>query len=256
VSGRASSSSRGPPGSPGWCGRCRSPRWSAPWPGWPSPSGAGAPAPPASRPTTTGCWSSGPATPAHRVLGWESGREAARFRDRNRRAGGGARLPAPLARRPRPRAGGRRPRPGRLRGAEGGLHGAGGGRAPGHRPWRRPRRPGQRASGSIRAPGPSAQVARARQLMGQGRFLDALKAYDAALAKDPGQPEALTYRGWLIRLTGKADNNTALIDRGLASIEKAIAADADYPDAHLFRGIILFEDKGNAAAAVPELELY
>ena len=88
------------------------------------------------------------------------------------------------------------------------------------------------------------------------RFLDALKAYDAALAKDPGQPEALTYRGWLIRLTGKADNNTALIDRGLASIEKAIAADADYPDAHLFRGIILFEDKGNAAAAVPELELY
>jgi len=118
------------------------------------------------------------------------------------------------------------------------------------------REPGQSSSGSVTATGPSAQLARARQLMGQGRFLDALKTYDAVLAKDPGQPEALTYRGWLIRLTGKADKNPALIDRGLASIDKAIVADADYPDAHLFRGIILFEDKADAAAAVPDLQLY
>jgi len=118
------------------------------------------------------------------------------------------------------------------------------------------REPGQSSSGSVTATGPSAQLARARQLMGQGRFLDALKTYDTVLAKDPGQPEALTYRGWLIRLTGKADKNPALIDRGLASIDKAIAADADYPDAHLFRGIILFEDRADAAAAVPDLQLY
>jgi hypothetical protein len=36
-------------------------------------------------------------------------------------------------------------------------------------------------------------------LSSQGQDLDAIKLYDQVLKVDPRQPEALAYRGWLLR---------------------------------------------------------
>ena len=122
------------------------------------------------------------------------------------------------------------------------------------------RLPGDPASGSIAATGPSAGVARdlarARRLTGEGKTLDAIKVYDAILAADPRQPEALAYRGWLLRLAGRAAGNRELIDKGMEFIERAVAADPGYPDARFFRAYVLYQDRGDPAAAVPELRAF
>ena len=122
------------------------------------------------------------------------------------------------------------------------------------------RMPGDPATGSIAATGPSAGVADdlagARDLIGAGKTLDAIKLYDSVLRRDPRQPEALAYRGWLLRLAGRAAGNTELIDKGLESIERAVAADPTYPDAHFFRAFILYQDRHDPAAAVPELRTF
>ena len=107
---------------------------------------------------------------------------------------------------------------------------------------------GQASSGSVEQ-GSTDRLARAQQLVAEGKVLDAIKQYDAILKTDPDNPEALAQRGWLLR-------NAGLVDEGLEYIERAIAADAGYAEAHFFKGMILWRDKGDAAAAVPELRLF
>jgi tetratricopeptide (TPR) repeat protein len=95
----------------------------------------------------------------------------------------------------------------------------------------------------------SDQLARANEFMGAGKAVDALKVYDQILKKDPQQPVALAYRGWLVRLAG-------LKDQGLTYEDRAVAADPSYPDAHFFRGMMLWEDKDDPAGAVAEFRLF
>jgi len=119
---------------------------------------------------------------------------------------------------------------------------------------------GDPASGSIQATGASAQLARARTLVGEGRPLEAIKLWDQVLAAEPDQPEALAYRGWFVLLAGRqaatAELREELTGRGLASIDRAIAVDPGYPDAHFFRGLVMFVDKADPAAAVAELRAF
>ena len=110
------------------------------------------------------------------------------------------------------------------------------------------RTPGAPATGSA-ANTPAQRLSLAHQLESQGQAVEALKQYDAVLKQDPANVEALTYRGWLLRLAG-------LVDQGQASIEKAVSLDPKFPDAHFFRGMILFKDRNNPAAAIPEFETY
>ena len=109
------------------------------------------------------------------------------------------------------------------------------------------RTPGKAASGSIAATGPSGgiadQLAEAQDLIGRNETLAAIKVYDQIIEKDPEQPEALAYRGWLLRLAGRAAGSTELIDKGMEYIERAVAADPTYPDAHFFRGFVLYQDR-------------
>jgi tetratricopeptide (TPR) repeat protein len=93
------------------------------------------------------------------------------------------------------------------------------------------------------------RLALAHQYESQGKAVDALKQYDAVLKDDPSNVEALTYRGWLLKLAG-------LTDQAQAAIEKAIATDPTYPDAHFFDGMLLFQDRKDPAAAIPQLEAY
>ena len=93
------------------------------------------------------------------------------------------------------------------------------------------------------------KLARAHQLEGEGEALEALKLYDAVLREDPANVEAMTYRGWLLKLAG-------LVDPAQAALDKAVATDPSYPDAHFFRGMLLYQDRKDPAAAVPEFEAY
>lgn len=110
------------------------------------------------------------------------------------------------------------------------------------------RLPGQSASGSIDQ-APSDQLAQARQLYASGKVLDAVKLYDAVLKRDPTNVEALAYRGWLVRLAG-------LGDVGLQFEDRAVAADPTYPDAHFFRGMMLWKDQHRPADGVAEFRLF
>jgi tetratricopeptide (TPR) repeat protein len=110
------------------------------------------------------------------------------------------------------------------------------------------RDPGQPATGSI-PDTPGERLALAHQLEGQGQAVEALKLYDAVLKEDATNVEALTYRGWLLKLAG-------LTDQAQASLDKAVAADRRYPDVHFFRGMLLFQDRKDPAAAIPEFEAY
>jgi cytochrome c-type biogenesis protein CcmH/NrfG len=104
------------------------------------------------------------------------------------------------------------------------------------------------ATGSIDA-STTDRLAQARQLLGEKKVVDAIKLYDQIIKSDPKNPEALAYRGWIVALAG-------LPDDGLAFVERAIAADPAYPDAHFFKGMILWQDKHQPAAAVPEFQLF
>lgn len=102
---------------------------------------------------------------------------------------------------------------------------------------------GQAASETAR------HVTTAQQLEGEGKAAEALKEYDAAIAVDAGNVVALTYKGWLLGRAGFSDP-------AIASLDKAIATNPGYPDAHFFRGMVLYQGRQDAAGAVPEFEAY
>ena len=93
------------------------------------------------------------------------------------------------------------------------------------------------------------RLAEAHRLDGEGKAVEALKRYDAVLREDPRNVEALAYRGWLLKRAG-------LADAALASLDRAVAIDPRYPDAHFFRGMVLYQDRNDPAAAVPEFQAF
>jgi tetratricopeptide (TPR) repeat protein len=95
-------------------------------------------------------------------------------------------------------------------------------------------------------------LTRARQLFSERNYLGALKLYDIVLKREPNNVEALTYRGWLLFQASAAE----FTDRALQSLDRAVAADPRFPDAHFFRGWVLHHGKRDAAAAVPEYRTF
>jgi hypothetical protein len=76
--------------------------------------------------------------------------------------------------------------------------------------------------------------------------VESLRCLDEVLAANPRNPTALTYRGWILYQTGQAD----LQRRGRESIESAVAAAPDFPDAHAFLAVIAVrEDRLDDARA-------
>jgi tetratricopeptide (TPR) repeat protein len=112
------------------------------------------------------------------------------------------------------------------------------------------RLPGQEATG-----GPDTEIAglldRATRADESGSVLDALKAYDAVLAKDPENVIALTYKGWLL---GRQPN-AELVVRAQDSLDRAVKIDPTFADAHVFRGLVLIRNK-RPGEAVCELRTY
>ncbi|MBW3651582.1 MAG: tetratricopeptide repeat protein [Actinobacteria bacterium] len=87
------------------------------------------------------------------------------------------------------------------------------------------------------------RITKAQALVSEGKVLEAIRVYDSLLADDPENPVALAQRGWLVSRV-----DPSLVDSGLASIDRALATDPDYAEAHFFRGMILWRSKGDPAA--------
>ena len=74
----------------------------------------------------------------------------------------------------------------------------------------------------------------ARQSLFEGRYAEAIAAYQAVLKRDAKNVDALTHLGLIVAIGGHADT-------ALETIDKALAIDPKYPPAYLYRGQVLFE---------------
>jgi tetratricopeptide (TPR) repeat protein len=96
---------------------------------------------------------------------------------------------------------------------------------------------------------PQGRMQQALQLESQGQAAEALKIYDELLRADPRNVQALAYRGWLLKRAG-------LPDKAMESLDQAVAIDPKFPDAHFFRGMVLYQDRNDPAGAVTEFRLF
>ena len=117
------------------------------------------------------------------------------------------------------------------------------------------RLPGQSASGAIEQSS-SGLLATARQL----NFSDpgkAIELYTQVLKLEPDNPEALTYRSWILALTARAATGSvkqlALVTV-VNDLLRAQKVDNEYPDAHCFLGIVYFRFLNSASLAKPQLD--
>ena len=116
------------------------------------------------------------------------------------------------------------------------------------------RLPTQTITGSL-PPAIGNELVDAQADLVRGDELQALKLFEAVLAAQPDEPEALASSGWIVANAGVASGNKALLARGIASINAAIKADPSYPDAYLLLGLTNL-GSGDPHAAVGELRRY
>lgn len=84
----------------------------------------------------------------------------------------------------------------------------------------------------------------------------AITAYDEVLRIEPDNAEALTYRGWLMHnlATQSPEDMAADLDaEALDWLNRAVTADPGYPDARIFRAILL-DAAGRPDEALSDLE--
>ena len=91
------------------------------------------------------------------------------------------------------------------------------------------------------------QAARASLL--EGRYGDAIAAYQAILKREPKNVDAMTHLGMIVAIGGHADS-------ALETFEKALAIDPSYPPALLYRGQVLYEAKKDSAGAIKSWEKF
>jgi len=166
------------------------------------------------------------------VFGVVLGLNIGRFTEPDRAAsapgmGGGAPMPGPLL----PDAAGGAPG-----GMPGGATGPGGTSGPGG--------PGSAGSGKAIPPEMLAgMLSAARQSLSEGRYQEAIAAYQAVLKRDVSNVDAMTHLGLIVAIGGHADS-------ALETWDKALKLDPDYAPAYLYRGELLFEVKRDYPGAI------
>lgn len=83
----------------------------------------------------------------------------------------------------------------------------------------------------------------ARGALFEGRYSEAIAAYQAVLKRDPNNVDAITHLGLIVAVGGH-------IDDALGTLDRALAIDPNYPAALLYRGQVLYEGKGDAEGAI------
>jgi tetratricopeptide (TPR) repeat protein len=124
--------------------------------------------------------------------------------------------------------------------------------------------PGSRVPVTVPSPGPAAaadpsrpippemlagMLRAARQSLAEGRYAEAIAAYQAVLKRDARNVDALTHLGLIVAIGGHADT-------ALETFDKALAIDPDYPPAHLYRGQVLYEVKKDYPGAARAWERF
>lgn len=89
------------------------------------------------------------------------------------------------------------------------------------------------------------QLAEAADLAAAGRYDEAVEVTDEVLELQPGNAEALAYKGWYQALSGDSE--------GVDTLIAAAEADPDLPDTHAFLAIILHR-AGRSDLALAEIE--
>jgi tetratricopeptide (TPR) repeat protein len=89
----------------------------------------------------------------------------------------------------------------------------------------------------------------ARQSLADGRYQEAIAAYQAVLKRDDRNVDALAHLGLIAAIAGHADP-------ALETFDRAIRIDPAYAPAYLYRGQVLFEVKKDYPGAVAAWERY
>ncbi len=89
----------------------------------------------------------------------------------------------------------------------------------------------------------------ARNSMAEGRYGEAIAAYQAVLKRQPRNVDAMTHLGLIVAIGGHPD-------AALEAFDRALAIDADYGPALLYRGQVLYETKRDAAGAIRSWERF
>ncbi len=89
----------------------------------------------------------------------------------------------------------------------------------------------------------------ARQSLGDGRYSEAIAAYQAVLKRDPKNVDAMTHLGLIVAIGGHAD-------AAIETFDKALAIDPKYAPAYLYRGQVLYDVRQDYPGAVAAWERF
>jgi tetratricopeptide (TPR) repeat protein len=89
----------------------------------------------------------------------------------------------------------------------------------------------------------------ARQSLFEGRYSEAIAAYQAVLKRDERNVDAMTHLGLIVAVGGHADS-------ALETFDRALKLDPKYAPAYLYRGQVLYEQKQDYAGAVAAWERF
>ena len=125
---------------------------------------------------------------------------------------------------------------------------------PGSRPLAslEPPTPGGGGTGAPRAVTPEmlqGMLQAARSSLFEGRYGEAIAAYQAILKRDPKNVDAMTHLALIVAIGGHAD-------AALETFDKVLSLDPNYAPALLYRGQVLYESKQDAAGAITSWEKF
>jgi tetratricopeptide (TPR) repeat protein len=89
----------------------------------------------------------------------------------------------------------------------------------------------------------------ARSSLFEGRYGEAIAAYQAILKRDPKNVDAMTHLALIVAIGGHAD-------AALETFDKALSLDPSYAPALLYRGQVLYESKQDTAGAIKAWEKF
>jgi tetratricopeptide (TPR) repeat protein len=92
----------------------------------------------------------------------------------------------------------------------------------------------------------------ARSSLQQGRYNEAIAAYQAVLKRDPNNVDATTHLGLILAVGGGPEH----ADRALEIFDRALSIDPSYLPALLYRGQVLYETKHDVVGAVRSWEKF
>jgi tetratricopeptide (TPR) repeat protein len=92
----------------------------------------------------------------------------------------------------------------------------------------------------------------ARTSLAEGRYGEAIAAYQAVLKRDPKNVDAMTHLALIVAIGGGPEH----VDRALEAFDKALALDPNYLPALLYRGQVLYEIKKDTGGAIRSWEKY